>query len=100
MIIFTRCVSVPLVVYNSYIIAQDVLEVVYFVVFEFSLYRSLVFNVSMSSGVRRQLVVRKILDICFFGMGLLPVFGAEVPLFVASAFPIFVTRNMQAENTF
>ena len=90
MIIFTRRVSVPLVMYNSYTIVQDFLVVVYFVVIEFSLYRSLALSVPLSSGVRGQVVVRKFLDILFGGMGLLPMFGTEVPLFVACTFPTLV----------
>ena len=74
--------------------------VVYFVVLDISLVRAPALSVHMASDVRRQVLARQLLDIMFFGMGLLPMFGAEVPLFVASTFPVFVTRYMQAEITF
>ena len=99
-IIFTIHISVPRVIHNSYIIVQDVFVVVYFVVFDISLVRAPALSVHMPSDVRRQVVARQLLDIIFVCMGLLPMFGAEVPLSVTSTFPVFVTRYMQAETTF
>ena len=91
-IIFTRDISVPLVVYNAYIIVQDILVVVYFVVFDISLVRAPALSVHMASDVRRLVVAHQFLDIFWGGMGLRPMFGAEVPLIVASTFPVFVVR--------